>query len=58
MSVYIMSFKFEAKDDEAATHFAESSAMLVSKLQVESFSDSVSEVGIAITRVEEEVAGE
>lgn len=58
MSTYIVSFKFEAGDDETATKLAETSAMLMNKLQAESFTDTVSEIGIAFTKLEEEVAGE
>lgn len=58
MSTYIISFKFEAENDEVATKLAETAAMLMNKVQAESFSDTISEVGIAFTKLEEEVAGE
>lgn len=58
MSTYIISFKFESEDDASATDFAENTVMLANKLQAESHSNSVSDLGVAFTKLEEEVAGE
>ncbi len=55
MSTYIVSFKFDAGSDETATKLAEASAMLMNKMRIESFTDTVSEIGIAFTKLEEEV---
>lgn len=55
MSTYIISFKFEAGDDETATKMAESSAIVINKLQSESFFNTISEVGVAFTRLEEQL---
>ena len=54
MSTYIVSFKFDAGNDETATKLAEASAMLMNKVRAESFTDTVSEIGIAFTKLEEE----
>lgn len=58
MSTYIISFKFESADDASATAFADNTVMLVTKIQEESHANSVSDVGVAFTKLEEEVASE
>ena len=58
MSTYIISFKFESEDDALATEFAENTVMLANKLRAESHSNSVADLGVAFTKLEEEVAGE
>lgn len=54
MNTYIVSFKFDAVDDETATKLAEASSMIINKLRIEYFPDTVSGIGIAFTKLEEE----